>query len=66
MFLDPDGAMEPAKSIAGSVDEMVDTIGRTEEIGVSHILVDPVARGGVDGRLDALSSFMGDVASQVS
>ena len=66
MFLDPEGTMEPAKSIAGSVDEMVDTIGQTQEIGVSHILVDPVARGGVDGRLDALSSFMGDVASQIT
>tara|TARA_B100000131_G_scaffold144085_1_gene140174 strand:- start:220 stop:1137 length:918 start_codon:yes stop_codon:yes gene_type:complete len=66
MFLDPEGTMEPAKSIAGSVDEMVDTIGQTQEIGVSHILVDPVARGGVDGRLDALSSFMVDVASQIT
>jgi probable F420-dependent oxidoreductase len=65
MFLDPDEMMEPVKSIGGSVDQMVDTIGRTQEIGVTHILIDPVARGGVSGRLQALSSFMTNVASQI-
>lgn len=65
MFLDPDEMMEPVKSIGGSVDQMVDTIGQTQEIGVTHILVDPVARGGVSGRLEALSGFMSNVASQV-
>ena len=44
---------------------MVDTIGRVQDIGVSHILVDPVARGGIEGRLDTLSSFMNDVAPQI-
>jgi probable F420-dependent oxidoreductase len=65
MFLDPSEAMEPAKSIGGSVDQMVDTIGLCQEIGITHILVDPVARGGIDGRLDALTDFMSDVASQI-
>ncbi len=65
MFLDPSEAMEPAKSIGGSVDQMVDTIGLCQEIGITHILLDPVARGGIDGRLDALTDFMSDVASQI-
>lgn len=62
IFLDPAKAMEPEKSIAGSGDEMLETIGRLREIGVTHILLDPVARGGVEGRLDALRGFMEDVA----
>ena len=65
MFLDPNEMMETAKSIGGSADQMVDTIGRVQDIGVSHILVDPVARGGIEGRLDTLSSFMNDVAPQI-
>ena len=65
MFLDPNEMMEAAKSIGGSADQMVDTIGRVQDIGVSHILVDPVARGGIEGRLDTLSSFMNDVAPQI-
>ena len=66
MFLDADQVMEPIKSIGGSADQMVDTIGQVRDIGVSHILVDPVARGGVDGRIEALSEFMTNVAPQVS
>ena len=58
--------MEPAKSIGGSVDQMVETIGLVEEVGITHVLLDPVARGGFNGRLDALGDFMSDVASQVS
>ena len=58
--------MEPFKSIAGSPDQMVDTISQVQEIGVSHILVDPVARGGVEGRLEALSEFMTNIAPQIS
>jgi len=65
MFLDPSETMEPAKSIGGSSDQMVDTIGVCQEIGITHILVDPVARGGINGRLDALANFMSDVASQI-
>jgi hypothetical protein len=57
--------MEPAKSIAGSAEEMADTIGSWSDIGVSHILADPVARGGVDGRIAAMEKFMSDVAPRV-
>jgi probable F420-dependent oxidoreductase len=66
VYLDPNTVMEPAKSIGGSTDEMVDTIGQMEDIGIQHVLLDPVARGGVPGRLDALRGFMADVASQMN
>ena len=65
MFLDPNETMEPAKSIGGSSDQMVETIGLCQEIGITHVLLDPVARGGIDGRLGALTDFMSDVASQI-
>lgn len=61
VFLDPASAVEPAKSIAGSVNQMQDRVGELEQAGVSHILLDPVARGGVQGRLDAVSQFMEQV-----
>ena len=66
MFLDPGQTMEPFKSIAGSADQMVDTIGQVQEVGVTHILMDPVAPGGAEGRLEALSEFMTNIAPQIS
>lgn len=62
VFLDPAGVMEGAKSIAGSAQQMRDTVAGLSEAGVQHILLDPVARGGVAGRLDAVSDFMENVA----
>jgi probable F420-dependent oxidoreductase len=62
LYLDPEGKMPPAKSVAGSTEQMVDTIGRWQEIGVSHILFDPVASGGNDGRAALMERFMTDVA----
>src|SRR4051794_642343 len=63
LFLDPDGSMPAEKSIAGTTDEMTDTVGRWSDIGVTQILLDPVARGGSEGRLAALEQFMSDVIS---
>ncbi len=62
LYLDPDARMEPAKSIQGSADQMAATVADWAAIGVDHILVDVVAGGGPQGRLDALRSFMTDVA----
>ncbi len=62
VYLDPDQAMETDKSIGGSEQQMLDTIGAMAEVGISHVLLDPVARGGVPGRLDAVRAFMTDVA----
>lgn len=55
-------AMKPAVSVAGSTSQMIDMIGRVAETGVTHLVLDPVARGGIEGRLDALRAFMADVA----
>jgi probable F420-dependent oxidoreductase len=63
LYLDPDGAMPPAKAVAGSVEQMYDTVGQWAGIGVDHILLDPVAHGGVEGRLAAAEAFMTDVAA---
>jgi len=66
MYLDPASSMPASKSIAGSTDQMVDTVGSWSAIGVDHILLDPVAPGGIDGRRAALESFMLDVAPQIT
>jgi probable F420-dependent oxidoreductase len=62
LYLDPEAVMPPAKSIAGSDAQMLDTIGEWREIGVSHVLLDPVASGGLDGRTRAMEHFMTNVA----
>ncbi len=62
IFLDPAAAMEGAKSIAGSRQQMQDTVGELAEAGVAHVVLDPVARGGIQGRLDAITDFMENVA----
>jgi probable F420-dependent oxidoreductase len=64
LYLDPEGRMPPAKSVAGSTGQMVDTIGQWQEIGVTHMLFDPVASGGHDGRVAVMERFMTDVAPQ--
>jgi probable F420-dependent oxidoreductase len=65
LYLDPEAVMPPAKSIAGSDGQMLDTIGEWLQIGVSHVLLDPVASGGLDGRARAMERFMLDVAPRV-
>ena len=62
VYLDPAGNMDPAKSVAGSAGAMRERLAELEAAGVSHVLLDPVARGGVEGRLDAVRQFMTDVA----
>ncbi|NIP13517.1 MAG: TIGR03619 family F420-dependent LLM class oxidoreductase [Pseudomonadales bacterium] len=63
LYLDPDSRMEPEKSVAGSPAEMHERLAELEAAGVGHVVLDPVARGGVQGRLDAVRSFMTDVVS---
>ena len=61
VFLDPAGAMEPEKSIAGSEAQMRDMVAQLADAGVHQVVLDPVARGGVGGRLDAVAQFMENV-----
>ena len=58
LYLDPGAAMRPELSLQGSPEQMADTVGQWEELGVEHVLVDITAPGGPPGRLDALSTFM--------
>jgi probable F420-dependent oxidoreductase len=64
LYLDPAGQMEPAKSIAGTAGEMRERLAALEAVGVGHVVLDPVARGGVQGRLDAVRAFMTEVGSK--
>jgi probable F420-dependent oxidoreductase len=66
LYLDPASSMPASKSIAGSKEQMLDTIGAWQAIGVDHILLDPVAPGGFAGRRQAMESFMTDVAGAVA
>ena len=66
LYLDPEGSMPASKSISGSPAQMLDTIGEWAAIGVDHILLDPVASGGIAGRRAAMERLMVDVASRVA
>jgi probable F420-dependent oxidoreductase len=66
LYLDPAASMPPEKSIGGSPEQMRDTIGGWQAIGVDHILLDPVAPGGFAGRRAAMESFMTEVGAGVS
>jgi len=56
-FLDFDNLAEPEKSVAGSAEQMHDRLGQLADIGVSHVLLDPVARGGAAGKEEAIIRF---------
>ena len=64
VYLDPGELMENEKSIAGSTEQMQDRIAEMADIGLTHVVLDPVAPGGVDGRLTAVEAFMKDVISE--
>lgn len=65
VYLDPGSSMDPELSVAGSAQQMSDAVASLRELGVRHLLLDPVARGGVAGRLQAVQSFMRDVAPKI-
>lgn len=62
VYLDPNSLMESAKSIAGNKEQMLATIDKIESIGINNVVMDPVAPGGIAGRLDAVEKFMQEVA----
>jgi len=61
LYLDPESRMEPEKSVAGNAEQMRERIEQLAEAGVRHVLLDPVASGGVAGRLDAVRQYMAEV-----
>lgn len=62
VYLDPGELMENEKSIAGNADQMQARIAELAAIGLTHVVLDPVAPGGVDGRLAAVEDFIRNVA----
>lgn len=66
LYLDPASAMKPELSIAGSTDQMIESLAAWSAIGVDHVLVDITAPGGTAGRLEAMQHFMTDVVPHVS
>lgn len=62
VYLDPANAIEKEKSISGTTQEMQDRVGQLVDAGIQHVLLDPVARGGVQGRLAAVCEFMQSVS----
>ena len=62
IFLDPDAHMPPDRSIAGSIDQMIETVATFAAVGVDHILLEPVARGGIAARRSAMERLMLEVA----
>lgn len=65
LYLDPASNMKPALSIAGSAEQMIDTMSQWKAIGADHILVDITAPGGPSARLEAMQAFMTDVVPNV-
>jgi len=66
LYLDPGSTMRPELSVAGSPQQMIDTLAAWRSIGAGHVLVDIAAKGGPAGRLDALRTLMTDVAPHVA
>jgi len=60
-YLDPDALMPAHKSVHGSPQQMIEQAHALAAIGVSHVVLDPVAKGGFEGRLASLERFAADV-----
>ena len=65
LYLDPQNHMKPELSIAGSTEQMIDTMSAWAAIGTQHVLVDITAPGGPEGRLDAMRDFMTNVTPNI-
>lgn len=61
VYLDFEGMTDPAKSLSGSAAQMREQLARFSEAGVSHLLLDVVAPGGVAGRQEAMERFAAEV-----
>lgn len=61
VYLDFDANSDPAKALVGSPEQMLEQVERYRAMGVTHILLDILARGGVQGRLEAMQRFAAEV-----
>jgi probable F420-dependent oxidoreductase len=60
-----DGHSERPGVLHGSWAQITEQLGPYRELGVSHTVLFVAARGGLDGRLDAIRSFAAEVAPHV-
>ncbi|MBI2764567.1 MAG: LLM class flavin-dependent oxidoreductase [Chloroflexi bacterium] len=61
IYLDFDGNSDPKKALVGTPAQMKEQVGALAKLGAGHILLDIVARGGVQGRLEAMQRFAAEV-----
>jgi probable F420-dependent oxidoreductase len=66
VYLDPAGTARPDVSLAGGPEQMAEQIAGYAAIGVSHLVLDITAPGGLAGRLDAMRRFAADVMPRVT
>ena len=64
VYMDFNASMDPAKSVCGQPEQMLEQIATFAEAGVSHLLLDPVAAGGAGGRLEAIERFAADIMAK--
>jgi probable F420-dependent oxidoreductase len=65
VFLDPAGIGRPEVSVTGSSEQIVEQVAAYAAVGVSHLLLDITARGGVAGRTEAMRRFAAEVVPRV-
>lgn len=61
-----DSATEKAGVLSGSDQKVIDQLGAYAELGVAHTVVFVSARGGLEGRLEAIRRFASEVAPNFS
>jgi probable F420-dependent oxidoreductase len=59
------GRTDPAKTIAGNPDRLLEQIETYRQAGVTHMLLEFISHGGVAGREDAMARFAADVMPRV-
>ena len=52
-------------SLFGSTEQIVEQLGELKEMGVQHVVMDVIAGGGIEGRVDMLRRFKEEVRPQV-
>src|SRR4051794_5494026 len=61
-----DGHSERPGVLSGSSDQLVEQLSAYKDLGVGHTVLFVAARGGLEGRLDAVRSFAADVAPHLA
>ena len=65
LFLDFGGTSDPEKALYGEPGEIIEQVAAFRAMGVTHLLLDITARGGIGGRQDAMERFAREVMPHV-